>query len=90
MARKYSTFSADFKLDTVMEGFRGEKRIAQICRERDIMDMLYYNWRDTFLENAANAFGDQGNNRTTNYFTSTTNPYEFDEREGPPLSDIFT
>ncbi len=42
MARKYRTFSADFKLNTVMEGFRGEKSIAQICREREIKHVLYY------------------------------------------------
>ena len=62
MARKYRTFSADFKLDTVMEGFRGEKSIAQICREREIKDVLYYKWRDTFIENAASVFGGQGDN----------------------------
>jgi transposase-like protein len=56
--RRYRTFSADFKLDTVMEGFRGEKSIAQICRERDIKDVLYYKWRDTFLENAAKIYSD--------------------------------
>ena len=62
MARKYRTFSADFKLDTVMEGFRGEKSIAQICREREIKDVLYYKWRDTFIENAASVFGGQADN----------------------------
>jgi len=62
MARKYRTFSADFKLDTVMEGFRGEKSIAQICREREIKDVLYYKWRDTFVEDAASVFGGQGDN----------------------------
>jgi len=56
--RRYRTFSADFKLDTVMEGFRGEKSIAQICRERDIKDVLYYKWRDTFLENAEKIYSD--------------------------------
>ena len=56
--RRYRTFSADFKLDTIMEGFRGEKSIAQICRERDIKDVLYYKWRDTFLENAAKIYSD--------------------------------
>ena len=59
MARKYRTFSADFKLDTVMEGFRGEKSIAQICRERGIKDVLYYKWRDTFLENAVHLSSDE-------------------------------
>jgi transposase-like protein len=36
MAKKRRTFSAEFKLDTVLEGVRGEKTIAQICREREI------------------------------------------------------
>ena len=40
--KKRRKFSKDFKLDTVMEGLRGEKSIAQICRERDITDSLYY------------------------------------------------
>jgi transposase-like protein len=56
--RKYST---EFKLDTVMEGIRGEKSIAQICRERGIKDTLYYKWRDIFLERAAVIFENQSN-----------------------------
>lgn len=56
--RKYRTFSPDFKLDTVMEGFSREKSIAQICRERKIKDVLYYKWRDKFIDNAANIFKD--------------------------------
>lgn len=42
--KKRRTFSAEFKLDTVMEGIRGKKSIAQICRERGIKDSLYYKW----------------------------------------------
>jgi transposase-like protein len=63
MGRKYRTFTPDFKLDTVMEGFRGEKSIAQICRERKIKDTQYYKWRDTFLEQAANVFDIQNGNK---------------------------
>jgi len=59
--RKHRTFSADFKLDTVMESFRGEKSVAQICRERNIKDALYYKWRERFLERAADIFADQRN-----------------------------
>ena len=50
MAKKRRTFSAEFKLDTVLEGVRGEKTIAQICREREITDSLYYKWRDLFYD----------------------------------------
>ena len=59
--KKRRTYSADFKLDTVMEGMRGEKSVAQICRERGIKDVLYYKWRDIFIERAAEIFENQKN-----------------------------
>ena len=59
--KKRRTYSADFKLDTVMEGIRGEKSVAQICRERGIKDTLYYKWRDIFIERAAEIFESQRN-----------------------------
>jgi transposase-like protein len=58
MATKRRTFSAEFKLDTVIEGLRGEKTIAQICREREITDSLYYKWRDQFYDRAVEIFTD--------------------------------
>lgn len=58
MAKKRRKFSAEFKLDTVMEGLRGDKSIAQICRERDITESLYYKWKQTFLERATEIFED--------------------------------
>lgn len=57
--KKRRNFSVDFKLDTVMEGIRGEKSVAKICRERGITDSLYYKWRDVFVERAAEIFEDQ-------------------------------
>jgi transposase len=53
---KRREFSAQFKLETVLEGLRGEKSVAQICRERDITDSLYYQWRDAFFEAAPQLF----------------------------------
>jgi transposase-like protein len=53
---KRREFSAQFKLETVLEGLRGEKSVAQICRERDITDSLYYKWRDEFMERALSIF----------------------------------
>lgn len=52
-------FSAQFKLETVLEGLRGEKSVAQMCRERDITDSLYYKWRDEFMEAAPQIFEDK-------------------------------
>lgn len=56
MSKKRRQYSAEFKLDTVMEGIRGEKPIAQICRERNISDSLYYKWRDLFKDHAPGIF----------------------------------
>ena len=56
MSKKRRQYSAEFKLDTVMEGIRGEKPIAQICRERNISDSLYYKWRDLFKDHAPEIF----------------------------------
>lgn len=56
---KRREFSAQFKLETVLEGLRGEKSVAQICREGDITDSLYYKWRDEFMQNAPNIFADK-------------------------------
>jgi len=59
MSRKRRNYPPEFKFETVMEGLRGEKTVAQICRERDITESLYYKWRDTFLEQAPGVFADQ-------------------------------
>lgn len=56
---KRRTFTADFKLETVLDMVRGEKTVAQICRERDITESLLYKWRDAFFERAATIFTDQ-------------------------------
>jgi transposase-like protein len=59
MSTKRRQYSAEFKLETVLEGIRGEKPVAQICRERGIRDNLYYKWRDAFQERAPGIFASQ-------------------------------
>ena len=59
MSKKRRQYNAEFKLETILEGLRGEKPIAQICRERGIRDTLYYKWRDTFKERAPDIFARQ-------------------------------
>jgi len=34
----------------VLEGLRGQKSVAEICREHQISQALYYRWWDRFLE----------------------------------------
>lgn len=59
MKQKRRSFSGQFKFETVMEVLRGEKSVAQVCRERDITEALYYKWRDAFFERAPSLFEDQ-------------------------------
>lgn len=56
---KRREFSAQFKLETVLEGLRGEKSVGQLCRDRDITDSLYYKGRDEFMESAPQIFTDK-------------------------------
>jgi len=43
-------WTADEKLANVLEVLREKKSIAEICREHQISESLYYRWRDKFLE----------------------------------------
>lgn len=58
MSKIRRQFSAQYKLETILEAIRGEKSIAQICRERNIKDSLYYKWREQFEQQALEAFGE--------------------------------
>jgi transposase len=59
---KRRTFTPDFKLEAVLDLLRGEKTVAEICRERDITESLLYQWRDAFFERAPAVFADQRSN----------------------------
>jgi transposase len=43
-------FSAEEKIRIVLEGLRGEERIAELCRREGIVQNLYYRWSKDFLE----------------------------------------
>jgi transposase len=43
-------WSVEEKFAIVMEGLKGIKPVAQICRENKISQPQYYKWRDKFLE----------------------------------------
>lgn len=59
MGQKRRSYSAEFKLETVVEGLRGQKSIAQICRERAITEPLYYKWKQRFEERVLEVFADE-------------------------------
>ncbi len=47
--RQYRKFTPQQKLELVMASWRGEKSIAELCREHDIADSLLRKWREQFL-----------------------------------------
>jgi len=54
--RKAHTVAAqwpvDRKINLVIEGLRGQRPVAQICREAGISTAHYYRWRQRFLDAA--------------------------------------
>jgi transposase-like protein len=42
--------SAEDKIRIVLEGLRGEERIAGLCRREGIAESHYYRWSKEFLE----------------------------------------
>ena len=54
------SYTAQFKFETIVEVLRGEKSVAQICRERGINDSLLYTWKQAFLERSVSLFEEKG------------------------------
>jgi transposase len=48
--RKYRTFSPEQKAEIVLAGLRGDRSVRDVCREYEIAETLYYQWRDRLLE----------------------------------------
>jgi transposase len=48
--RKYRKFTAQQKAELVLASFRGERSVAEICREHDISETLLRRWRDQMIE----------------------------------------
>jgi transposase len=51
--RKYRKFTAQQKLELVTASLRGERSIAELCREHQISESLLRRWRDVALDAAA-------------------------------------
>ncbi len=51
--KQYRTWTVAQKLEIVLTGLRGDRSIAELCREHQISENLYYTWRDKLLEGGA-------------------------------------
>ncbi len=56
--RRYRKFFPKQKVELVLASFRGDRSIAEICREHDISETLLRRWRDQLVEAGADRFQD--------------------------------
>jgi len=56
MAKKYRSFSPEFKFRVVLEVLTGAKRPPEVCREHQICDSVLSRWRKQFLDNGPQIF----------------------------------
>jgi len=54
--KTYRKFTPQQKLELVMASWRGERSIAELCREHEISESLLRRWRDQVLEAGAERF----------------------------------
>lgn len=52
---KRRRWTAEEKPAIVLEGIKGTKAVAELCREQQIAQTQYYQWRDRFLEGGKRA-----------------------------------
>lgn len=57
---KLRKWSSEEKMAIVLEGLKGQKSVAEICREHQISQALYYRWRDRFLEDGQKGLSNGG------------------------------
>ena len=55
---KHKQYDAELKTQIVLELLKGQKSLAQICREHEVSADLVCHWRDVFLERASQVFTD--------------------------------
>jgi transposase-like protein len=56
MSKRRRTFTPEFKAEVVLHYLTGQKTAAEICREHQLKDSLFYRWKEEFLAGAAQAF----------------------------------
>jgi transposase len=56
--RKYRKYKAKQRVELVLASFRGDRSVAEICRERDISEALLRRWRDQLVVAGADRFQD--------------------------------
>ena len=53
--RKYRQFTPEQKTEIVLAGLRGDRSVRDVCREYQIAETLYYQWRERLLDGGKQA-----------------------------------
>lgn len=56
MADKKTRWSTDEKVRIVLQTFKSETSMAEICRQHNLVPRTVYNWRETFLAGGRDSF----------------------------------
>ena len=48
--RTYRQLTPEQKAEIVLAGIRADRTVREVCREHEISETLYYEWRDRLLE----------------------------------------
>lgn len=48
--KTYWKFTPEQKAEIVLAGLRGDRTVRDVCREYEIAEHLYYQWRDPLIE----------------------------------------
>ena len=56
MVKQRRSFTPEFKARVVLELLRGEKSIAQLCREHQVKDTVIRRWQEEFVKRAPELF----------------------------------
>jgi transposase-like protein len=48
--RTFRQFTLEQKTEIVLAGIRADRSVRDVCREHEISEALYYDWRDQLLE----------------------------------------
>jgi transposase-like protein len=57
---RYREFSAEFKVQVVLELLTNARSASEICRQHQLKDSLLYRWKQQFLERAPQVFARGG------------------------------
>jgi transposase len=53
--RSYRKRTAKEKAEVVLAGLRGDRSVRDVCREHEISETLYYQWKEKLLEGGSAA-----------------------------------